>query len=103
MSKIPSAERVTITLPADLLREIDRLEKNRSKFVLGAIQRELQSRRREALHHSLRHPHPESDSFADLGFETWGTDLPEGEAESLVDMAAGTAVQWVPGQGWSEP
>lgn len=34
-------ERVTVTLPQDLVRDIDRREKNRSKFVAEAVRREL--------------------------------------------------------------
>ena len=30
-------ERVTITLPTEVVRDIDRLEKNRSRFVLEAV------------------------------------------------------------------
>ena len=30
---MPDVERVTVTLPIDLVRDIDRREKNRSKFV----------------------------------------------------------------------
>src|SRR5215213_7800865 len=32
-SPVPANERVTVTLPVDLAREIDRLEKNRSTFI----------------------------------------------------------------------
>ena len=45
--------RVTITLPGDLVEGIDRLERNRSRFIAGAVQRELARRRREALLQSL--------------------------------------------------
>ncbi len=41
--------RVTITLPAGLVEDIDRMERNRSSFVLEAVRRELQRRRREQL------------------------------------------------------
>ena len=47
------SERVTITLPGDLVEGIDRLERNRSRFIAGAVQRELARRRREALLQSL--------------------------------------------------
>ena len=53
-------ERVTVTLPAELVREIDRHERNRSKFVLHSVQRELDRRRRNELRRSLRKPHVES-------------------------------------------
>lgn len=92
--------RVTITLPADLVREIDRLEKNRSKFVLEGIRRELRRRRRETLRRSLRSPHPESVQLAEAGFDAWAESLPRDNVADLVDVKAGTPVRWVPGRGW---
>ena len=38
--------RVTVTLPADVLSDIDSAEKNRSAFILEAVRRELSRRRR---------------------------------------------------------
>lgn len=35
--EIASVERVTVTLPDELVRDIDRREKNRSKFVAEAV------------------------------------------------------------------
>src|SRR5271157_4123100 len=63
--KMASVERVTVTLPGELVRDIDRREKNRSKFVAEAVRHELDHRRREELRQSLRHPHPESAELAD--------------------------------------
>lgn len=92
--------RVTVTLPADLVDEIDRLEKNRSKFVLEGVRREIQRRRRDALRRSLRSPHPESAQLAEDGFEAWAGGLPDEAAGDLVNLEGGTAVRWVPGRGW---
>jgi Arc/MetJ-type ribon-helix-helix transcriptional regulator len=97
-----SVERVTVTLPIDLVRDIDRREKNRSKFVADAVRHELDRRRREELCQSLRNPHPESAALADEGLEAWTRSLPEEDTESLVDSSAGKAVRWVPGEGWVE-
>jgi Arc/MetJ-type ribon-helix-helix transcriptional regulator len=94
-------ERVTVTLPAEVVRDIDRLEKNRSKFVLDAVRHELQRRRREELQRSLRSPHSESEQLAEAGFDEWASGLPDEDAD-LVDVAAGTPVRWVPGEGWVE-
>ena len=94
--------RVTITLPRDLVEDIDRREKNRSKFVAEAVRRELDHRRRTELQRSLRNPHPESAQLAEQGFEEWARGLPEEDAEALVDGSAGKPVQWVPGEGWVE-
>ena len=95
-------ERVTVTLPGDLVRDIDRREKSCSKFVAEAVRHELDHRRREELRRSLRHPHPESAELADEGLEAWTRSLPEEDGEALVDSRAGDAVRWVPGEGWVE-
>lgn len=95
-------ERVTVSLTADLLRDMDRREKNRSKFVAEAVRRELDRRRRAELRRSLQNPHPESLDLAGQGIDEWTRSLPEEDTESLVDSAAGQAVRWVPGQGWVE-
>ncbi|MBI4540521.1 MAG: hypothetical protein HY704_13555 [Gemmatimonadetes bacterium] len=95
-------ERVTVTLPGGVVREIDRLERNRSKFVLDAVRRELERRRREELHRSLRSAHSEGQQLAEAGFDEWVRSLPEEDVTSLVDLTAGKPVRWVPGEGWIE-
>jgi Arc/MetJ-type ribon-helix-helix transcriptional regulator len=97
-----TTERVTVTLPTDLVSDIDRREKNRSKFVVEAVRRELDRRRREELRRSLQKPHPESEELADAGLEAWARSLPEEDIQALVDVDAGKAVRWVPGEGWLE-
>jgi hypothetical protein len=93
-------ERVTVTLPGSVVREIERVEKNRSKFILVAVRRELQRRRRESLRLSLRNPHPETVAFADPGIQEWADSLPQEDAASLVNLRAGRPVRWVAGEGW---
>jgi Arc/MetJ-type ribon-helix-helix transcriptional regulator len=97
-----SVERVTVTLPNDLVRDIDRREKNRSKFVAEAVRHELDRRRRADLRRSLRNPHPEGGQLAEQGFEEWVRTLPEEDTEALLDARLGKPVRWVPGQGWVE-
>jgi Arc/MetJ-type ribon-helix-helix transcriptional regulator len=97
-----SVERVTVTLPMDLVRDIDRREKNRSKFVADAVRHELDRRRREELRRSLQNPHPESAELADEGLAAWTRSLPEEDSEALVDSSAGKPVRWVSGEGWVE-
>ena len=99
---MPTTEPVTVTLPAEVVRDIDRMETNRSKFILDAVQHEIQRRRREELQLSLRQPHPESARLAEAGFDEWARSLPAEDATALVDMQAGTPVRWVPGEGWVE-
>ena len=46
-------ERVTVTIPAQLVDDIDRFERNRSRFIVEAVERELVRRRRDGLLRSL--------------------------------------------------
>jgi len=99
---MPNTERVTVTLPAEVVRSIDSLEPNRSKFILEAVNRELQRRRRRELQRSLRSPHPESVELAEAGFKDWAQSLPEEDASDLVRLDSGKAVRWIPNKGWVE-
>ena len=94
-------KRVTVTLPDAIVEEIDRWEKNRSKFVLEATERELELRRKHGLERSLRNPHPESHQVAEAGIEEWG-DGWVADDEELVDPSAGRSVRWTPDGGWCE-
>ena len=94
--------RVTVWLPKEVLEDIDRRERNRSRFILTAVQHELQRRRREELRRSLRHPHPESEEIANLAMDEWAKGLPEEVGDELVDPAAGKEVRWSAEQGWVE-
>lgn len=96
-----STERVTVTLPAELVKEIDHFERNRSRFIAEAVEHELVRRRREGLLRSLQHPHPEAAELADMGLADWGASLPRDD-DGLVDVNAGKPVRWVEGQGWVE-
>jgi post-segregation antitoxin (ccd killing protein) len=93
-----TTERVTVTLSAELVEEIDRLERNRSRFIAEAVERELGRRRREALLNSVHNPHPDTAELADNGLGDWTSDLPNDEG--LVDLTGGTAVRWIEGRGW---
>jgi hypothetical protein len=99
---VGTTERVTVTLPIDLVEGIDRLERNRSRFITEAVKHELARRRREGLLRSLASPpHPEAAELAETGLAEWGASLPA-DNESLVDESAGRPVRWVEGQGWVE-
>jgi hypothetical protein len=97
---MPVMERVTVTLPADLLKEIDQLERNRSRFIADAVEHELAQRRRDALLQSVQNPHPETTDLVDVDLTDWVSDLPA--EEMLVDATAGTPVRWIEGQGWAK-
>ena len=100
-SHLATTERVTVTLPMELVERIDRLERNCSRFMAEAAERELVRRRHEGLLRSLEHPHAEAADLADDGLADWGAGLPV-EDDQLVDVAAGVPVRWVPGQGWTD-
>ena len=95
-------ERVTVTLPDDLIRDIDRHESNRSRFVAEAVRRELERRRRAELRRSLESPHPKSAELVDQGLDEWARGLPNEDVASLVNDRAGTSIQWIAGKGWNE-
>ena len=80
------------------MQRIDRLERNRSRFIAEAVERELARRRRAALLTSVSNPHREAADLVDPGPGDWTADLPD--EEGLVDVAGGTAVRWIEGQGW---
>ena len=94
-------KRVTVTLPDEVVEEIDRWEKNRSRFVLEASLRELSVRRREELERSLSNPHIESEWVAEQGLGAWG-DAADSDDEGLLEPEAGRAVRWRDGEGWTE-
>ena len=92
-------ERITITLPGELLYEMDRLDSNRSRFVREAIRQTLEYRRQQSLAESLSEPHPDLPELESLGFADWAG---EGAEEDLADPQAGTPVRWEEGRGWVE-
>ncbi len=96
-----TTERVTVTLPLNLIEGIDQFERNRSRFIADAVQHELARRRREGLRRSLESPHPEVAELADAGLADWGAGLPS-EDGSLVEVTDGKKVRWVEGVGWIE-
>lgn len=98
---VATTERVTVTLPVEMVESIDRFERNRSRFIAEAVEHELIRRRRAGLIRSLENPHPEAVELAETGLADWGASLPQDE-EGLVDVNGGKAVRWVEGQGWVE-
>lgn len=94
-----ATERVTVTLPIELLEEVDQLERNRSRFITEAVHHEVARRRRAALMKSLESPHPDTHVI-DAGLADWTSDLPDDEG--LLHPSGGTAVRWIEGQGWTK-
>ena len=95
-----TTERVTITMPTEIVEEIDRQARNRSEFILDAVRREIERRRHEELRQSLRNPHPGSESIAEMGLTDWDSSLPGEAVEDLVDREGGSEIRWVSGKGW---
>jgi len=93
--------RVTVTLPDEVVDEIDRHEANRSRFVLEATLDALERRRQEELRRSLENPHPESEELARVAESEWFS-LATDEDRALLEPGAGTRVCWTPGTGWVE-
>jgi len=93
--------RVTVTLPDEVVEEIDRHEPNRSRFVLEATLDALERRQQEELRRSLDNPHPDSAELARVAESEWLALAGDGDCE-LLDPGAGTRVRWVPGTGWVE-
>lgn len=87
-----------MTLSADLVDAIDRLERNRSRFIAEAVERELSRRRHDALLRSVQNPHADTTALLDTALGDWTAALPDDEG--LVDMAGGTSVRWIEGDGW---
>ena len=96
-----STARVTVTLPAELIRSIDHFETNRSRFVSEAVENEINRRRRAGLLRSLTHPHPDSLVVAESGLGEWDSRMPDTD-DGLMDTPAGTEVRWIDGMGWVE-
>ena len=95
-----SDERVTVTLPRELVADIDRRERNRSRFIREAVRRELERRKREAFRSSLSQPHEECAEVEELGIEEW-LGAPDAEADQLLDLDAGVDICWKPESGWT--
>ena len=95
-----SLSRVTVTLPTELLDEVDLMGRNRSRFIHEAVRREVERRRREELRSSLQNPHGEVHEASELGYSEWAGTLPPEDVSELVDPGGGTAVRWIPERGW---
>jgi hypothetical protein len=87
-------------MPREIVAQIDKIAKNRSRFIVDAVRRELARQRREELRVSLRNPHEETSQVAELGVADWGASLPD-EPNALLDPGSGRAVRWRAGDGWT--
>ena len=96
------SERVTVTMPTELVAGIDRIERNRSRFIAEAVRHELKRRQRQALLRSLQQPHPDSLITAEVGLEAWSQALPAGD-HTLLDPSGGVPLHWERETGWQEP
>ncbi len=95
-----ATERVTVTLPRELVRRVDRLVRDRGRFIVEAVRHELE-RRQQALQRSLAHPHPESVELAGADLEGWLASADPGDIE-LLDDSMGREVRRGPDDGWVE-
>ena len=97
-----SVKLVTVPLPDDFVKEIDRREKDRNKFVVEAVCHELDRCRCVEMQRSLQSPHPESTDLAEVGLGEGAWNLPVKDTEALLGNSAGKPVRWIPGEGWVE-
>ncbi len=96
-----TSERMTVTLPAAMLSEIDAVERNRSRFVQRAVARELERLRQEKLRMSLDNPHVDSEIVAESGFSEW-SDWGSDDEQELLSRTEGQGIRWDPDEGWVE-
>ena len=94
-----STERVTISVPSELLAAVDRRGGSRSALVQSALRHELERLEQAELRQSLEDPHPESLALADVDIAEWAGALPAGD-DDLLDPDGGVAVRWTEGEGW---
>lgn len=97
-----STARLTITMPATVVEEIDRRVNNRSSFITAAVKAELARRRARELQMSLHSPHPECEKISDMGVAAWAESLPADDWSDLVQSGRGKPVSWKAGQGWQD-
>jgi len=97
-------ERLNITLPRELVDEIEKVSPNRSGFLARAARRELRRleriRRRREL--DALATYPEQGELLETGLSAWAAGLPDDDPAGMVDLDGGTPVRWVPGLGWLE-
>jgi hypothetical protein len=87
---------VTVTLSSELVEKIDRVERDRSRFVASAVERELARLQCPEPMCSGVSPHFDAE-VTDGGFGDWATSLPSLDA---VDPSAGHLRRWIEAQGW---
>ena len=89
-----TTERVTVTLPLELVQGIDQFEHNRSRFVAEAVENELVRRKRQGLLNSLQNPHPDVAQLVDENLADWNATLTTGD-DDLLSPSAGKSVRWI--------
>ena len=97
-----TTDRVTVTLPAQLVERIDKYARSRSHFITEAVENDfIRRRRREGLLLSLTSPHPETTELVDTGLADWAV-RHLADDDGLVDRNGGKPVRWIEGEGWVE-
>jgi hypothetical protein len=98
-----ATERITVTLPQGLLREVDARDENRSRFVAEAVHNELARRKHVEFLASLeqRAWTHEDDELIEADTNEWFAQTTPADSQ-LVDPTEGTPVYWQAGVGWLE-
>ena len=95
-------DRITVTLPEEIVEQIDRLDRNRSRFVLGAVRLELERRSARGAARSLENAHDQAEELAEAGFDDWAARLPDEDTDGLVEPLREEPIRWRPDEGWTE-
>lgn len=95
-----AAQRITLTLPSEVVTAIDRTTHDRDSFVTDAVRHEIDRRREDQLQRSLDRPHPETSMANKSVPRDWPTGVPHDEWDELLTSELGQDICWEEEKGW---
>ena len=95
-----AAQRIALTLPSEVITEIDRTTHDRDSFVEDAVRHEIDRRREDQLRRSLDDPHPETSKAVGSSPSNWPTGVPHDEWDELLRSELGEEIRWEEAKGW---
>ena len=95
-----AAQRITLTLPSEVVTAIDRTTHDRDSFVTDAVRHEIDRRKEAQLRRSLDGPHPETSELAVSPSSNWPAGVPRDEWDDLLTSDLGEEIRWEEGKGW---
>lgn len=93
-------QRISVSLPEELVNEIDRSAPDRDSFVAEAVKHELTRRQKDGLQASLEYPHAKTLLVAEAPLCEWPEGVPADEWSDVLDEDSGEEIRWVEGKGW---